>query len=140
MNEPMKPQGFTTYVGHSSRLIRARRYFIEFYLRRHGFTDVHSKAGHDSFLFSMTVDGQTYWLQVSEAWMVSSTHARVEERLDELQAAILRVKLKHLEAWTNQRIALADRYNEAFKDLCIDLPIAAPHIRHVYHLYTIVAE
>lgn len=86
MNEPMKPQGFTTYIGHSSRLIRARRYFIEFYLRRHGFTDVHSKAGHDSFLFSMTMDGQTYWLQVSEAWMVSSTHARVEERLDELQA------------------------------------------------------
>jgi hypothetical protein len=89
MNEPMKPQAFTTYLGHSSRLIRARRYFIESYFRRHGFTDVHSKAGYNSFLFSMTADEQTYRLQVSEVWMVSSTHARVEERLNQLEAVNL---------------------------------------------------
>jgi dTDP-4-amino-4,6-dideoxygalactose transaminase len=61
-------------------------------------------------------------------------------RLDELQAAILRVKLKHLEGWTRHRIALANRYNEAFKNLGIGLPVASPDTRHVYHLYTVVTK
>ena len=37
-------------------------------------------------LFSVTADGRTYSLRMSEAWLVASTHARVNERLDRLQA------------------------------------------------------
>jgi dTDP-4-amino-4,6-dideoxygalactose transaminase len=59
-------------------------------------------------------------------------------RLDDLQAGILSAKMKHITAWTDQRIALAAKYDEALKDCTtFDLPYAAPGFRHVYHLYVI---
>ena len=79
-------QKFSVHSGHSPRLIRARRVFIESYLRRHDFAQVHSAADRDdSVVYSMTANGRTCWLRVSDAWLVSNTHARVEERLDQLQ-------------------------------------------------------
>jgi hypothetical protein len=36
-------------------------------------------------VFSMRGDGRTYWLRVSDAWLVSSTHVRVDDRLKCLQ-------------------------------------------------------
>lgn len=61
----------------------------------------------------------------------------VNSRLDEVQAAILRVKLPHLDEWIEKRRAVAERYNEAFADLGLQLPAGAPGARHVYHQYTI---
>ncbi|MGZ4163691.1 MAG: DegT/DnrJ/EryC1/StrS family aminotransferase [Tumebacillaceae bacterium] len=61
-------------------------------------------------------------------------------RLDEIQAAILRVKLTRFDEWTAHRIALAERYNAAFAHLDLQLPLAAPHAGHVYHLYTVVTD
>ena len=58
-------------------------------------------------------------------------------RLDEIQAAILRRKLRHLEAWTEERIALAERYGELLQGLPLVLPLRAERSRHVYHLYTV---
>ncbi len=60
-------------------------------------------------------------------------------RLDELQAAILRVKLRHLAAWTAGRRRVAARYNQLLADLPITTPCEAPGMRHVYHQYTIRA-
>lgn len=62
-------------------------------------------------------------------------------RLDGLQAAILNVKLNHLEQWTNQRIAVADGYTELLAD-CDDivLPKRAEWARQSYHLYVIRTE
>jgi dTDP-4-amino-4,6-dideoxygalactose transaminase len=60
-------------------------------------------------------------------------------RLDELQAAILRVKLRHLEEWTAQRRRVAARYNELLADLPVAIPYEAPGMRHIYHQYTIRA-
>ncbi len=58
-------------------------------------------------------------------------------RLDEIQAAILNVKLQRLE-WGNQRRReLAAIYDEALADLPITTPAVAPQAEHVYHLYTI---
>jgi len=61
-------------------------------------------------------------------------------RLDELQAAILRVKLRHLETWNSRRAQIAERYNEGF----VDLPVQRPHVaegnRHVYHVYALLFE
>ncbi len=59
-------------------------------------------------------------------------------RLDGLQAAILNVKLKHLEEWTEHRISIANLYLEELKDLSdIILPVRKEWARQVYHLFVI---
>jgi dTDP-4-amino-4,6-dideoxygalactose transaminase len=58
-------------------------------------------------------------------------------RLDELQAALLRVKLAHLGAWTEARRRLAARYHQRLAGLPLGLPRERPGARHVYHLYTV---
>lgn len=63
---------------------------------------------------------------------VSDIHG-VNSRLDELQAAILRVKLRHLDADNARRIRIAETYNLAFADLDLKLPPTGG----VYHQYVI---
>jgi dTDP-4-amino-4,6-dideoxygalactose transaminase len=58
-------------------------------------------------------------------------------RLDELQAAILNVKLEKLTAAIERRCTLAHRYSEAFRDLPLVCPRERPGCRHAYHLYVI---
>ena len=58
-------------------------------------------------------------------------------RLDELQAAALRIKLPHLDRWNNQRRQNATLYNQYLDDFDVTLPSEAPYNRHVYHLYVI---
>jgi dTDP-4-amino-4,6-dideoxygalactose transaminase len=58
-------------------------------------------------------------------------------RLDELQAAILRVKLRHLDAWNERRRKIAEQYRALLAGNGIELPWEAPYARHVYHLYAI---
>ena len=61
-------------------------------------------------------------------------------RLDELQAAILRVKLQHLADDNAKRRAIALRYNEGFKDLPITLPALGASELHAMHLYVIECD
>lgn len=58
-------------------------------------------------------------------------------RLDELQAAILRVKLHYLDAWNEGRREIAGKYRELLADTEVVLPWEAPYTKHVYHLYII---
>jgi len=58
-------------------------------------------------------------------------------RLDELQAAILRVKLRHLDAWNERRRYLANQYTKRLSSLGIGVPCEAAQATHVYHLYVI---
>jgi dTDP-4-amino-4,6-dideoxygalactose transaminase len=58
-------------------------------------------------------------------------------RLEGLQGAVLRVKLRHLEAWTEARRAAARFYDEALAGSGIVTPKARPDVRHVYHIYAI---
>ena len=57
-------------------------------------------------------------------------------RLDNLQAAILSVKLRKLDEWTEKRRVIAGRYNSALKDMVV-VPEEQGKGRHVYHLYVI---
>ena len=60
-------------------------------------------------------------------------------RLDTLQAAILRVKLKHLDEWNEKRRKNAMLYTKLFKEAKLDivLPYEAEYAKHVYHQYTV---
>ena len=63
-----------------------------------------------------------------------------QERLDELQAALLRVKLRHLPEWVKRRQAIADIYEEILSGLPVQTPVVAPGNSHAYYLYTILCE
>lgn len=60
-------------------------------------------------------------------------------RLDELQAALLRVKLRHLPVWTAARRRLAARYSALLAELPLTLPHERPPAMHVYHHYTVLS-
>jgi dTDP-4-amino-4,6-dideoxygalactose transaminase len=61
----------------------------------------------------------------------------VNSRLDGLQAAILTVKLKYLEDWTEKRRAAAHRYNDLLKGSYMMTPAELKDVRAVYHLYVV---
>lgn len=61
----------------------------------------------------------------------------VNSRLDEVQAAILRVKLPHLNEWIENRRKVAARYIDAFSELGIQLPLDPSYGTHAYHQFTI---
>jgi dTDP-4-amino-4,6-dideoxygalactose transaminase len=58
-------------------------------------------------------------------------------RLDELQAAFLRVKLRHVDAWNERRRELAHWLKERLMAFGIDVPYEAPQAKHAYHLYIV---
>ena len=63
-------------------------------------------------------------------------HVGYNSRLDELQAAILRVKLKRLDRWIAKRRTIASLYNELLPRSVVR-PYVAPIAKHAYHLYVI---
>jgi dTDP-4-amino-4,6-dideoxygalactose transaminase len=61
----------------------------------------------------------------------------VNSRLDGLQAAILSVKLRHIEGWTRRRRQAARWYNDALQGLAVFTPYEPADVEAVYHLYVI---
>lgn len=64
----------------------------------------------------------------------------MNSRLDGLQAAILSIKLKHLDAWTEARRQLASLYNELLENSGIVTPYESGDVSSVYHLYVVRLE
>lgn len=65
----------------------------------------------------------------------------VNSRLDSIQAAILNIKLQHLDAYCDARRAAADYYNKAFSNHPnIITPVVPAYSHHVYHQYTLILE
>jgi dTDP-4-amino-4,6-dideoxygalactose transaminase len=61
-------------------------------------------------------------------------------RLDELQAAILRVKLPYLPGWNARRGEIARQYTEDLKHLPLEFPVTAPENTHVFHVYALLSH
>lgn len=74
-----------------------------------------------------------------ESDRMHSTMFGVNSRLDELQAAILNVKMEYLDAWNGRRRAIAKKYAELLKDADCTLPFISDTPEHVYHLFVIRA-
>lgn len=68
-------------------------------------------------------------------------HDRIglNSRLDELQAVILRAKLKHIDTYNRERRRVAHRYNELLKG-CVTTPVEDGNGLHVFHQYTILTD
>ena len=58
-------------------------------------------------------------------------------RMEGLQGAILRVKLRHLDAWTEGRRSRAAEYERCLKNADVVRPVEMPYARHVYHIYAV---
>lgn len=61
----------------------------------------------------------------------------VVSRLDELQAAILRIKLRHLDEDNKKRQSLASKYRELLENSWLVIPVERKDCQHVYHLYVV---
>ncbi|TAK34828.1 MAG: DegT/DnrJ/EryC1/StrS family aminotransferase [Chloroflexota bacterium] len=61
----------------------------------------------------------------------------VNSRLDELQAAVLRVKLRRLNGWNEMRRSHAEAYAHLLAETSLDIPVVRAGSSHVYHLYVV---
>lgn len=61
----------------------------------------------------------------------------VNSRLDEMQAAVLRVKLRYLDEWNEKRRKLAKLYDALLDNTDIVTPVEREYAKHVYHLYVV---
>jgi dTDP-4-amino-4,6-dideoxygalactose transaminase len=61
----------------------------------------------------------------------------VNSRLDDLQAAVLQVKLRHLDEWNLRRQSLARLYDEVLEGCDLELPVVPEYAVHVFHQYVI---
>ncbi len=61
-------------------------------------------------------------------------------RLDEIQAAILRIKLKYIDEFNRKRIAVAKKYNQLLENTGIQTPTFEENMSHVFHQYTVLSN
>ena len=64
----------------------------------------------------------------------------LSSRLDEIQAAILNVKLKYLESDNNKRVKLASIYYDKITNSKISFPQIRNNCKHVYHLFVVITD
>lgn len=98
----------------------------------------------DGGLFTTNSDevAEQFMLLKSHGSKVRNQHEIVgwNSRLDELQASILRVKLKHIDTFNKKRISVAKRYNELLSSPTIKTPSLENNDSHVFHQYTLLSE
>ena len=85
---------------------------------------------------------EQFMLLKSHGSKVRNQHEIVgwNSRLDELQAAILRIKLKNIDTYNKNRMAVAKKYNELLSSPSISTPSFEDNLSHVFHQYTLLSE
>lgn len=92
---------------------------------------------------AITTNNQDYAkkIRMLRDWGQDSKYHHVlrgfNHRMEGLQGAILRVKLRHLEQWTKARRVTAATYNQKLSDCGLELPREMPWAQHVYHVYSL---
>jgi dTDP-4-amino-4,6-dideoxygalactose transaminase len=69
-----------------------------------------------------------------------SVRLGLNSRLDPMQAAILRTKLPHVDAWNQRRTFIAMKYFEAFSGRGYNMPVTPGYIQNCYHLFPLLIE
>lgn len=87
-------------------------------------------------LFERVTLLHNYGQKVKYHHLVKGTNSR----LDTLQAAILRVKLPHLDQWNSRRQEIAQQYAQGLANLAITLPVIDKNRTHVFHIYAILTS
>lgn len=65
----------------------------------------------------------------------------INSRLDEIQAAVLRVKLKYVDGWNSRRVEIAAEYDRLLAGAAgVTVPYRAPYARHIFHQYAILVN
>ncbi|MGH8613182.1 MAG: DegT/DnrJ/EryC1/StrS family aminotransferase [Gammaproteobacteria bacterium] len=86
-------------------------------------------------------ESYAHTLRILRDWGQEAKYHHVRKgfnyRMDGIQGAILRVKLRHLEAWTEARRQHAADYNKVLADSGVQTPIEMSDARHVYHIYAV---
>lgn len=86
--------------------------------------------------YDYLVAGRQYGWRTRQA----SSFAGMNSRLDELQAAILRIKLKELENFNSRRREIANKYNQVLVDKNLTTPVTKDGCTHSMHLYVIESD
>lgn len=98
----------------------------------------------DGGLFTTGSDelAEQFMLLKSHGSKVRNQHEIVgwNSRLDEIQAAILRIKLKHIDTFNKKRISVAKRYNDLLASPTIKTPSFEDNGSHVFHQYTLLSK
>jgi len=98
----------------------------------------------DGGLFTTNSDSiaEQFKLLKSHGSKVRNQHELVgwNSRLDEIQAAVLRIKLKHIDIFNKQRIAVATKYNQLLASESINTPTFVDNMSHVFHQYTLLSN
>jgi dTDP-4-amino-4,6-dideoxygalactose transaminase len=89
-------------------------------------TDHPELARRVSRLLDWNEDGNSNWVVPSN-----------DDRMDEVQAAVLNVKMGHIEFWTEARRSIATQYDRLLSDWLLAHPQPPSHSRHVYHVYAL---
>jgi dTDP-4-amino-4,6-dideoxygalactose transaminase len=88
-------------------------------------------------------DNLAHWLRAARNYGATEKYRHmvqgVNSRLDTIQAAVLRVKLRHLDEWNTRRRAVAVMYRSMLADTGLALPGEAEGVEHVYHLFVVRA-
>ncbi|WP_262385945.1 DegT/DnrJ/EryC1/StrS family aminotransferase [Hymenobacter sp. BT491] len=100
--------------------------------------------GDGGALFTRDPDRATYLRQLANHGQTRKyyhEHIGLNSRLDTLQAALLRVKLRYLATWTAARQRIAAHYDAALADVAdLHTPARDPRSTHVFHQYTLTLE
>ena len=131
-----KPVLLKKYEGVSAHILRAQHYLK----RRRKFVEQEFRIlGNFSkacfFTQWITLIKASSWFDLCKKYF--HTIKGINGRMEGFQGAVLRVKLKYLDEWTEARRTNARKYNELLKTVDIITPFEEEFNRHVYHLYVI---